>query len=76
MKERRKEEERQKKEQQRVKHEDNNTLKLNQNDRINLMFYAAADVFDLFIVLEITVINTQREKEAADIHRSSFSSCY
>lgn len=51
-----------------VRDEDNNTLKLNQGVRINLMFYAAADgekktsiVFDLFIILEITS-NTHTEE--------------
>lgn len=29
--------------QQRVKHKDNNTLKLYRDDRINVMFYAATD---------------------------------
>ena len=49
-----------------MRDEDNNTLKVNQDIRINRMFYAAADgekktsiVFDLFIILEITS-NTHR----------------
>lgn len=55
--------------QQRAKHEDNNTLKLNQDDRINLMFYAATEgereisiICDLFIILEIS-FNKHRERE-------------